>query len=547
MRYRCRALRAGSSLSAAASAGALLAAAALAAPPPLVRLNDRLPIVSQEHFERAGVPDEGVNLSGPSAIRLPDWLPRWRRADRSARYYLYFADHDGAYLRLAWAAKLAGPWTLHGVGSEVPPGARGVLDLGDARGLDAGDGLGAVDHIASPHVEIDHARRRFLLYFHAPKSLQGVFTGVQHSFLAISPDGLVFDSPELRSRGEGLRPVILADAYLRPFRYLGGLLGIGNRGSLYQALDPALPWERFGRPAEREAWVLLAGRERNPLMNDLRDAGLLRAGIEVRHPAARRIGDRLDIYYTRIGDAPERILYSGIDLAQGSPETWDASYPPVELLRPEEPWEGANDPQRRSRIGRAPEGVRELRDPSPFQDADGRWYLFYSGRGEDAIGLARLHHPLPLYFALELSRGHSVDGFRLLRRRWLRVALAGEPGLDLAEIDLASLALGDAATPPARIRERDVDGDGLQDLWLRFSVRDLELPLGAEQLCLRGRLRDATPFEACDRIDSWKLGGRGDGDRDRKGRERRGGPRRGQDRERDSSGPGDRGQPGRRG
>ena len=68
----------------AGSLAVLGAAAAAAAPPPLLRLHDRLPILSQADFERAGVPQEGANLNGPSLIRLPAWLPRWRRADRRA-------------------------------------------------------------------------------------------------------------------------------------------------------------------------------------------------------------------------------------------------------------------------------------------------------------------------------------------------------------------------------------------------------------------------------------------------------------------------------
>jgi hypothetical protein len=489
-------------------------------------LNQRLPIVSQAHFERAGVPDDGVNLCGPSAIRLPDWLPRWRRADPSANYYLYFADHDGAYLRVAWAAAIEGPWILYGVGPDVASGGRGALDLGDLRELDAGAGLGAVDHIASPHVEVDAARQRFLLYFHAASSLDGSPTQVQHSFIAISPDGLRFDSPELRARGEGLRPLLLADSYLRPFGYAGSLFGIANRGSLYRALDPDQPWNSFGRPRESDVWDFLASRTQNPLSDDLRRAGLSRAGIEVRHPAARVIGDRLDIFYTRVGDSPERVLYSSIDLRVGSASAWDASYPPVELMRAEESWEGADVPLRRSRIGRAPENVNELRDPSPFRDADGRWYLFYAGRGEDAIGLARLHYPLPLYLAVELERGRPVDGFDLLERHWLRVALRGETGLDLAEVDPASIVLGDGAARPARVRLRDVDFDGHVDLWLRFSARELALAIGSESLCLRGALRDGTAFEGCDRIDTWRLGDHRHGSargRDDRGRGRHGG------------------------
>ena len=69
---------------------------------------------------------------------------------------------------------------------------------------------------------------------------------------------------------------------------------------------------------------------------------------------------------------------------------WDPTFPPEGILRPQLEWEGANDPRAPSDSGIAPEEVNQLRDPSLFQDADGELYLFYCGRGEDAIGLARL-------------------------------------------------------------------------------------------------------------------------------------------------------------
>ena len=43
-------------------------------------------------------PSIGANIQGPSLIRTPDWLP-----NRLGRYYLYFADHKGSYIRLAYA------------------------------------------------------------------------------------------------------------------------------------------------------------------------------------------------------------------------------------------------------------------------------------------------------------------------------------------------------------------------------------------------------------------------------------------------------------
>lgn len=43
-----------------------------------------------------------------------------------------------------------------------------------------------------------------------------------------------------------------------------------------------------------------------------------------------------------------------------------------------------------SELGSVPEDVNRLRDPGIFEDSDGSLYLIYSGRGEDAVGIARL-------------------------------------------------------------------------------------------------------------------------------------------------------------
>ncbi|TIO99576.1 MAG: hypothetical protein E5X72_32940, partial [Mesorhizobium sp.] len=41
---------------------------------------------------------EGININGPSLISMPDWAP-----GRLGAYHLYFADHGGSYIRLAYA------------------------------------------------------------------------------------------------------------------------------------------------------------------------------------------------------------------------------------------------------------------------------------------------------------------------------------------------------------------------------------------------------------------------------------------------------------
>ena len=57
-------------------------------------------------------PSIGMNIQGPSLIRVPDWI-----GDRLGAYYLYFADHKGSYIRLAYADHLTGPWRVHPPGS----------------------------------------------------------------------------------------------------------------------------------------------------------------------------------------------------------------------------------------------------------------------------------------------------------------------------------------------------------------------------------------------------------------------------------------------
>ena len=54
----------------------------------------------------------GRNVQGPSLIRVPDWVRK-----PLGRYYLYFADHKGDYIRLAYADALTGPWQIHRPGS----------------------------------------------------------------------------------------------------------------------------------------------------------------------------------------------------------------------------------------------------------------------------------------------------------------------------------------------------------------------------------------------------------------------------------------------
>ena len=147
----------------------------------VTRLGDG-PIIAPELH-----PSIGVNIQGPSAIRVPDWV-----AGRLGAYYLYFADHKGSYIRLAFADHPAGPWTVHPPGSlhlaqsgfltEPPEATPEQFAEFEARWKRIGAPMShdlhaemTTPHIASPDVHVDPAGRRIVMYFHG---LDGVGTQV---------------------------------------------------------------------------------------------------------------------------------------------------------------------------------------------------------------------------------------------------------------------------------------------------------------------------------------------------------------------------------
>ena len=99
-------------------------------------------------------------------------------------------------------------------------------------------------------------------------------------------------------------------------------------------------------------------------------------------------GSTLLVFYTVVGENPERILLSRIDLAQDWMD-WEEG-DPVVVLEPAVEWEGSAHPEEPSVRGAALEPVRQLRDPALFK-VDGRSYLLYSMAGEQGIAIARVH------------------------------------------------------------------------------------------------------------------------------------------------------------
>jgi len=298
--------------------------------PLIVRRLDQNPIVRPEMLPG----DDGSNICGPSLIRVPDWAPA-----PLGRYYLYFAHHNGTYIRLAFADRLEGPWKIHRPGS---------LKLSEARACRG--------HIASPDVHVDDQRKQFRMYFH------GVWRegrNIQRSFAAISADGIRFTAAG--------NP--LANFYLRAVPWEGGWIGMAKGGVMYRSYDGLTHFERLPRAAF-----------------PLKDENANRRG-EVRHVALHVSGATLFVYYTRTGDAPESVLRSQIDLG-GASKNWRARNAKM-VVRPETIYEGVDLPVTRSEAGPATGREHALRDPAIFVE-DGRLYICYAVAGESGIAIAEL-------------------------------------------------------------------------------------------------------------------------------------------------------------
>jgi hypothetical protein len=301
-------------------------------------------------------PSIGVNIQGPSLIRVPDWV-----TGRLGRYYLYFADHKGSYIRLAYADDLAGPWTVHPPGSlhlrdscfptEPPPmSEERFMELAE-RWKEMGAQLShdmrqefTTPHIASPDVHVDDANKRIVMYYHGLEE-----AGTQVTRVAMSTDGISFTA----------RPEILGRSYLRVFQHGGMTYGMAMPGVFYRSRDG------------------LSGFETGPLLFNR----------NMRHAALLKRGDTLLVFWTQVGDIPESVLLSRIDLS-GDWRSWKDELVAT-VLKPERPWEGADAPLVPSIRSTAYGHVNQLRDPAIYEE-DGRVFLLYAVAGESGIAIAEV-------------------------------------------------------------------------------------------------------------------------------------------------------------
>ncbi len=218
-------------------------------------------------------------------------------------------------------------------------------------------------HIASPDVHVDEANQQIVMYFHGLEDVR-----YQVTRAAVSQDGIHFET----------RPEILGRSYMRAFAHEDFIYAMSMPGQFYRSEDG------------------FSGFEEGPLLfSDALDVGdLLPPGSggdfesNMRHAALLTQDDRLYVFWTQVGHVPERIMVSTIDMS-GDWMNWSAT-DPVEVLRPERDWEGADAPLEPSVRGTAYGHVNQLRDPAIFEE-NGRTYLLYAVAGERGIAIAEVH------------------------------------------------------------------------------------------------------------------------------------------------------------
>jgi hypothetical protein len=301
----------------------------------------------------------GGNVNGPTVIRVPDWIER-----PLGRYYMYFANHMGETIRLAYANELTGPWVIH------EPGVLDVSATAFYRPQPDPEGPRAdfYTHVASPDILVDDENRRLILWFHGWWTNGERWPGTLAEARAWAREKGYSQVTQVAESADGLsftpHPAITRTPYLRVFELEGSFYGVSRLGTLSRSSDPLEPFE-VGPSLFQGG--MYAGR--------------------VRHVALVRRGTRLDVFFTVIGDAPERVMLASVEL-EGDWTTWRAGAA-VEVLRPETTYECAHLPVEPSEAGDIAVPARQLRDPFVFEE-DGREILFYAACGEQAIAGATL-------------------------------------------------------------------------------------------------------------------------------------------------------------
>lgn len=358
-------------------------------------------VITFDDLSAAGESVQGTDsINGPSMVYVPDGTP-----NKLADYYLYFADHGGNHIRMAYGNSPTGPFTLYNPNNGVMtlttqnPNA---IDVGSDRAIQLSSTVAVGEHIASPDVNYDAVTGRFNMNYHGNKYTYSGGSwnkGNQKTFVAWSTDGLNFNTNQYGPGSE------ISSPYLREFEYDGLLYGLKDDGVQSRPTNQSAPytngaWQAVVFNKELKDSLRAVAADPATWADDPNNSA--KQNVEFRHHAVKidEANDTMYWWYTAKGEAPERIYEAVVDL---DPDWTKWVVTEIdEVLRPVYDYEGANINSGPSQSGRPKVGggnidtaqVNELRDPDYFFDpVSGREFLYYSVAGEYGLAVAELIAP----------------------------------------------------------------------------------------------------------------------------------------------------------
>ena len=140
------------------------------------------------------------NICNPCLLEVPNWCK-----NKLAKYYLYFADHRGKYIKMAYSNYIDKGWKFK---------ENGIININLF--------TDAINHIASPEIYIDNKKKIIVMFTHShSKLLVGQWT-----YASISYDGINFNKVYNKP---------LAPFYFRMFYYKNFYFGITKGGNLWKS------------------------------------------------------------------------------------------------------------------------------------------------------------------------------------------------------------------------------------------------------------------------------------------------------------------------
>ena len=307
-------------------------------------------IIDKKIFNKNDLDLDGDNINGPSLIKVPKFIK-----NPLGQYYLYFADHVGKYIRMAYSNIITGPYTLY---------KNGVLHL---------DNIPGYGHLACPDVHIDYkTNKQIIMYYHCPFNNK---ITPQSTFHAISYDGINFIS----NSNNIIYP------YFRKFIYNNHEYGLAMKKDFIKNTMVNIPnfgisWKSSPSIDQKSVTAVLKKNKEN--------------WIEIgnilpfsRHTCVLVYNNIIYVFYSIVGDNPEHIKVGELIINEKNNNCNILNI--KSIIKPELDYEHNNTQLIKSKYGGTKEFLRQLRDPYIIKD-EKDIYILYTVCGEKGIAIVKI-------------------------------------------------------------------------------------------------------------------------------------------------------------